>query len=299
MWIVTHTSPDWDAIGYAWLMRRWGGASEAEIRFVNTGSPDPEVLAGAWSVGDTGRVFDPAARRFDHHQLPGRESNETCATLMTYEWLAAQNNTPEREATRSEIEAIHKIVALIYQGDTGLQTGDIAASRLVGIHALLAARLKRGESDEALVAWGCAVLDDLADLAIARKAAARMLHSYTAWRSMDGLVVALEDAPREATGAAFEDGAAFVFFASEDRGSIARGVQRGRSENALPHAGELIGLAAEATSHPGVTAELRQWYLHPAGFFAGRGTAKAPCYEAMTCDIADIAIEFSRMWVRE
>ena len=299
MYLVTHVSPDWDAIGYLWLMRRWGGAERAEIRFVSTGNPDPEVLAGAYSVGDTGRVFDPAALRFDHHQLPGRESNETCATLMVYEWLAAQNNTPEREATRQELEAIHKIIGLIYQGDTGARNAETEASSRIGIHALLATRLKRGESDEALVAWGCAVLDDLADLAIARKAAARMLQTYTTWRSMDGLVVALKDAPREATGAAFEDGAMFVFFASEDRGSIARGVQRGRSENALPHAGELIGLAAEATSHPGITAELRQWFQHPAGFFAGRGTAKAPCHEAMTCDIADIAIEFSRMWVRE
>ena len=41
MYLVTHTSPDWDAIGYLWLMRRWGGAERAEIRFVNTGNPDP------------------------------------------------------------------------------------------------------------------------------------------------------------------------------------------------------------------------------------------------------------------
>jgi len=87
--IVTHMSPDLDAIGYVWLMRRFGSAGDMPVAFVNTGSPDPAVLASAWSVGDTGRVYDPDTRRFDHHQFPGRASNETCATRQAYEWLCA------------------------------------------------------------------------------------------------------------------------------------------------------------------------------------------------------------------
>src|SRR3972149_4062797 len=53
--IVSHVSPDWDAITSLWLLQRFGGFATAAIELVNTGKPDPEILAGAAVVVDTGR----------------------------------------------------------------------------------------------------------------------------------------------------------------------------------------------------------------------------------------------------
>lgn len=291
--IVTHTSPDFDAIGYVWLMQRFGGGADQPVAFVNTGSPDPDVLASAWSVGDTGRIYDPANRRFDHHQLPGRASNETCATLQTYEWLIAHEATPD-------LIAIRPIVELIFCGDTGSPLAGADASRTVGIHALLSAQKANRRTDAELLAYGCDLLDDLADVAIARAHGRAQLHTFTTYRSTDGLVVALDGAPQGATHAAFDAGAQLVFFASEDRGSFARGVQRGNSENGEPHVGMLIDLVSVSTPHIDMIGELMQWYLHPAGFFAGRGTAKAPCATPMRdgLTIAMIAAAVDGVWTR-
>lgn len=291
--IVTHISPDFDAIGYVWLMQRFGGGADQPVVFVDTGNPDPDILASAWSVGDTGRVFDPAARRFDHHQLPGIESNQTCATLQTYEWLIAHETTPD-------LIAIRPIVELIFCGDTGSPLAGADASRTVGIHALLSAQKANRRADAELLAYGCDLLDDLADVAIARAHGAAQLHTFTTYRSDDGLVVALDGAPRGATYAAFDAGARLVFFASEDRGSFARGVQRGNSESGEPHVGELIDLVACSTPHIDLITEINQWFLHPAGFFAGRGTAKAPCETPMRegLTIAMIAAAVNGVWTR-
>ncbi len=261
--------------------------------FVNTGNPDPNVLAGAWAVGDTGREFDPAKRRFDHHQLPGHASNETCATMQTYEWLLSQNATPE-------LVAIRPLIELIFCGDTGSPLAGAEWSRTVGIHALLTAQKLRRRSDAELMEYGCTLLDDLAAVAITRQRGAAQLDMFTTYRSRDGLIVALDGAPQSTTSAAFEAGAKLVFFASEDRGSYARGVQRGNSEDGQPHVGELVDLVACSTPHLDLIGELNQWYLHPAGFFAGRGTAKAPCDTPMRegLTIALIAAEIDNIWQR-
>lgn len=292
--IVTHMSPDFDAIGYVWLMRRFGGASNMPVAFVNTGSPDPNVLASAWSIGDTGRVYDPDARRFDHHQFPGRASNETCATKQAYEWLIAT------QGATLELDAIHPIIELIFRGDTGSPLAGADTSRRVGIHALLSAQKAKRCSDADLLAYGYALLDDLADVAIMRARGRDQLGQYTTYRSNDGLIVALDGAPQGVTAAAFDAGAKLVFFASEDHGSFARGVQRGNAEDGEPHVGALIDLVATSTPHIDMITELNHWFLHPAGFFAGRGTAKAPCSVPMRegLTISMIAAAVDGVWSR-
>lgn len=292
--IVTHTSPDFDAIGYVWLMRRFGGAGDMPVTFVNTGSPDPAVLASAWSVGDTGRVYDPATRRFDHHQFPGHASNETCATRQAYDWLCAT------QGATLELTAIRPIIELIFRGDTGSPLAGADTSRTVGIHALLSAQKAKHGSDADLLAYGGALLDDLADVAIMRARGRDQLEQYTTYRSNDGLIVALDGAPHSVTAAAFDAGAVLVFFASEDRGSFARGVQRAAVEHGQPHVGVLIDLVATSTPHIDMITELSHWFLHPAGFFAGRGTAKAPCPTPMRdgLTISMIAAAVDGVWSR-
>lgn len=197
--IVTHVSPDWDAIGATWLLKRFGGNGfdTADVVFVNTGNPDPQVLAMADAVVDTGREYNPRDYRFDHHQLPGFRANETSATDQVFSWLLTCG---------VDIHHLIPLSNLILCGDTGRKEDGAHYSRLVGIHALLSAQKAKRLSDADLMAWGFSILDDLAATLKARHDAAATLEQHTVYISEDGLLVALHNAPQGATFAAHENG---------------------------------------------------------------------------------------------
>jgi hypothetical protein len=295
--IVTHTSPDWDAIGAVWFLKRYGGLAEDEVVFVNTGNPDPEALEQATAVVDTGREYDPARLRFDHHQFPGRQANDDSAALMVYADVVNPQGMPWLE----------DIALLIFAGDTGKPDFGADWSRHIGIHALLSAlKARRDLDDAALLNTGMWMLDLLAEHLKARYEARATLDRFTVYRSTDGLVRGLRGAPQGATFAAYEDGARLVVFTSESEETVAVGVMRG-GESQEPDAGALVrGLLqdgeCEAPWAPHWdSAEYREmvrWFLHPAGFFAGRGTAKAPDATPLTADFIAICRFIDTAWKR-
>lgn len=295
-YIITHTSPDWDAIGGCWFLQRFGGLGDATVRFVNTGAPDQDILDGATAVVDTGREYDPARRRFDHHHLPGSQANDTSATLQVFAYLAGDNPA---------LDYLKPIAALIWSGDTGRISNYADASRAIGIHALLSAQKAKRLTDEQLLSWGYNILDDLAAHLKAQADARAALDSCVVWQSKDGLVVALEQAPPMATQAAHEAGARLVVFHSDmpDVPSVAVGVMRG-GEAHEPHIGHLIAVICDDwecgldVCSEAVYQEIARWYRHEAGFFAGRGTRKAPVNESLMCSVADIATAIDRAWRR-
>ena len=292
MLIVGHTSPDWDCIGAIWLLMRYGGMDGAEVRFVNTGVPDAAVLAAADAVVDTGRAYDPARRRFDHHHLPGAAASETCATFQVFQHLAPNG----------ELAYLAPLNALILHGDIGSRQYGAEWSRLVGIHALLSNRKARKACDLALLAWGLDILDDLAEYLRARYEAKEMLYISTVYRSDDGLLMALKEAPQHASTAAFEAGARLVLFQHSDPAipTNAIGIWRA-GEWQEPHCGDLVGAAIHVAADEGMHAvvdELVTWYRHEAGFFAGRGTAKAPDARPIVVDLADVARAIDTAWQR-
>jgi len=296
--IVTHTSPDWDAIGATWLLKRFL-LPDAEIAFVNTGNPDQVLLSTADAVVDTGKIFDPARLRFDHHQLAGASSNATCATRQVWMELL-KRNTDVIPGRYEELYTLMPLIDLIYEGDTG--KSDANSSRTVGIHALLSVRKARRDSDQALSAWGFEILDDMAAHLQARATARRSLAQHTTYRSADGLVIALDGAPQGATFAAFDEGARLVVFHSEQPGTVSCGCMRG-GEGDIPHIGDLImqifntaDLMSGETS--AIFVELDRWFRHPAGFFAGRGTAKAPDARPLEVAVSIIAERIDYIWTR-
>ena len=284
--IITHMSPDWDAITSVWLLKRYGGMEDHDVVFVNTGNPDPAVLAAAAAVVDTGRELDPTRRRFDHHHLPGEQSNQTCAAFQVFQHVAPNG----------ELDHLAPLNALILNGDTGGRNYGAEWSRLTGIHALLSVRKARRETDDQLLAWGMAVLDDLAAHLKARDDARRTLDTHMIYQSTDGLFVALRNAPQGATFAAFEQGARLVLFANEAENAI--GLMRA-GEWQEPHCGGLVDLLiVDSQVSADIITETDTWFLHPAGFFAGRGTKKAPRSDPIACDLIALARAVDRGWQR-
>lgn len=293
--IVSHVSPDWDAICSLWLLQRFGGFEDATIALVNTGNPDPDVLASAAAVVDTGRKLDPLHNRFDHHQLLGAEANDCCAASLVFQWLKPLDNP-------AHLEYLAPLIDLIYAGDTGKPAAN--PSRQLGIHALLSAWKARKVADTALIAIGYDVLDDLAAHLKRASEAAPSLDQHTVYRSADGLLIALDGAAQGATFAAFEAGAQLVVWYSPQEGTIAVGINRA-PESGIDCGGLILGLLNDSECNVGpveyggpIYLELCTWYRHNSGFFAGRGTAKAPDTTPLRAPIVDIAAALDAAWRR-
>lgn len=295
MTIVTHTSPDWDAITAVWLLKRYGGMQDHGVAFVNTGNPDADALASAAAVVDTGRELDPTHLRFDHHQLPGQAANDTCAAWEVFKHVS----------NGRELSYLAPLNALILNGDTGGKNYGAGWSRLTGIHALLSVRKARKETDLDLLSWGFSILDDLDSYLKARQEARDTLDQYTVYQSTDYLVRGLAGAPQGATFAAFEEGARLVVFTSQSEGTVACGVMRG-GESQEPHTKSLVlSILNNAECNVGPFAwdseefrELARWFNHNAGFFSGRGTAKAPDPTPLTADFKAICAALDSAWPR-
>jgi len=293
--IVTHTNPDFDAICGVWLLKRFGGLENETVEFVNTGNPDAEKLQKADAVVDTGRRLDSINRRFDHHHLPGQDANNTCAAMQVYQSLKHF----------AEIAHLEPLVNLIFAGDTG--RGEANASRELGLHAILSGckawfseqnpdvRL----SDEAILAYGFGLLDVL-EVRLRKQAKARAeLKEKVIYKSGDGLVWAIRHGSQGSTFAAYDEGARVVVFEGQpievDGGTTYPiGIMRA-GEWTEPNVGKLAERVAVSKSF---ADEIGKWFKHPAGFFAGRGTAKAPVFEPVKIDIAALAEAIDATWLR-
>lgn len=278
-YIITHTAPDLDAILGVWLLKRYHTSlSDANVEYVNTGNPDPDLLAKADAVVDTGKVFDPDNLRFDHHQLPGDESTSTCAAYQVWEYLvkkhamrsailqsvddldagnlegpASRMEKVQQDGVTSSLDHLMPLVLLVFAGDNALKVHGADYSQEVGLHALLSGFKSKNDtystfvSDDDALYWMFALLD-IIDIRLKSLAEAKIeLDEKMVYQSNDGKVVALRHASTAASFAAYEVlGATLVVFEGEPivdtDGEIVSypiGVSR-NSEATRPHIGELV-----------------------------------------------------------
>jgi len=104
--IVTHLSPDLDAIASSWLVKRYmPGWASAEHAFVPAG----ETLGGKKPDENPEIIHvDTGLGRFDHHQFSKRLS----ATKRVFEHLDEENHIREKD-----VEALEKMVAFVTEID--------------------------------------------------------------------------------------------------------------------------------------------------------------------------------------
>lgn len=269
--IATHVWPDLDAGLSVWLLKQFTMAcADAQVVFVNTGNPDPDTLVRASAVVDTGGIWEPLTLRFDHHQLPGEQANATCAAMQVYEYLLSVGE---------DIAHLEPLVKLVFAGDTGRPQAD--ESRLIGLHALVSSQRRRlndermndNEASHVLMEFMFWLFEEVERGLGIKAAAAAALEDSVAWQSDDGRFVALtDDAGGSLTFAAFDAGYEVAMFHTSTTNTI--GVQRARGSEL--NMGAVVRRAIELTGCPDIRAELESWYCHESGFFAGRGTRKAP-----------------------
>jgi len=127
--IITHSSPDLDAITSVWLLMRFlPGWNEAQVNYVPAGerkTPFSDEI-----IQEVNKIkyihVDTGLGPLDHHQIA---SSSVCAASRTWDYVKSQVQKSSNELTSEKIEAIDRLVALIVQIDhfQELFWGDSAA----------------------------------------------------------------------------------------------------------------------------------------------------------------------------
>lgn len=138
--VVTHSGPFHadDVLAVA-LLRRWIDPAATVTR-----TRDPARIARADVVVDVGGVYDPATRRFDHHQAT--YTGPRSAAGLVLEWLHAEGHLPDalfqvlddrlvryvdavdngRVAPRPDVPCYARLVEVANHGNTSFAAFDVA-----------------------------------------------------------------------------------------------------------------------------------------------------------------------------
>ncbi len=169
--IVTHTSPDWDAIGSVWLIKTFlAGWQEAKVEFVPAGSRSPrlkelekvpeEVIV---NVGEDEIIHvDTGLMALDHHQTADQK---VCAATRTWDYIQLQFDKANSEMKREQKEAISRVVAIILADDHFKEvfwadpTADYHEFSLIGV--LEGLKLAKPNQDDFYLSFGMECLNAL------------------------------------------------------------------------------------------------------------------------------------------
>lgn len=289
--IVTHTSPDLDAIRSTWLLLRHR-PELGPVAFTSERDSGASVfnVYQTDAVCDTGSACDEQHLRFDHHQDPNLPS----ATMLVYMHLEAQG---------ALIAHLRQLVELVDAGDFGRI--EAKPSYSLGLHALLNA-FKTKCPDDHQGAWDfvASLLDLLADQLKQRQDARESLESRVRWKSADGLVWAIAEGGQGSGSAAAQQGARLVVWSDtyERDGRTAYNLGCMRYNAQEPHVGDLVATVAASAwlDNVDLYEELETWFRHKQGFMAGVGSPKAdPRWAAPAVPVETIAQAISAAWERD
>src|SRR5947209_2790885 len=105
--IVTHRSPDLDAVVSAWLAQTYLFDGAAQICFLPR-RIDPARHPDDCLV-DIGNLYDPARLRFDHKPPAFADRNATCAAQLVWEHLLVLGKP---------VHHLGPLVRVTFEGDT-------------------------------------------------------------------------------------------------------------------------------------------------------------------------------------
>lgn len=169
--IVTHNSPDWDAITSVWLLKRYlPGWNEAQAQFVPAGErlasskqkPKLDVVIEKINQDEVIHV-DTGLGPLDHHQT---QDDTVSAASVTWDFVQTQNDvlkTPNSDKTKDHIEAISRIVKVVVAIDHFKEvfwdnpSADYHEFSLLGV--LEGLKLQKPNQDEYYVEFGMQCLD--------------------------------------------------------------------------------------------------------------------------------------------
>lgn len=168
--IITHASPDWDAIGSVWLLKKYlPGWQEAKIEFVPAGtrykeSSDLSTLSDpVEKIGDDEVIHvDTGLGPLDHHQT---SDQKICAATRTWDFIQSQFGSAHSQLKPEHKEAVSRVIAVILANDHFREvfwadpTADYHEFSLIGV--LEGLKLAKPDQDSYYVEFGITCLDAL------------------------------------------------------------------------------------------------------------------------------------------
>lgn len=109
--LVTHHSPDLDAIGAVWMLKTFAAQdfADAKVAFVDPGCTisEAEIMSQGMRPQDFEEIVhvDTGLGDFDHHQ-PDRGMQHICATSLTYDYCAQLHPELAHDAALQELVRI-------------------------------------------------------------------------------------------------------------------------------------------------------------------------------------------------
>lgn len=168
--VVTHTSPDWDAITSVWVIKRFlPGWNEAEVKFVNAGERlsnhkfDAKSTDPIEKIGDDEVIHvDTGLGVLDHHQT---SDDKVCGASLSWDYarsqVESQSDTADKWAEKAE--AITRMVKVVVDLDHFKEVfwensaADYHEFSLFGV--LEGIKLQKQNQDEYYVEFGLQLLD--------------------------------------------------------------------------------------------------------------------------------------------
>jgi hypothetical protein len=167
--IVTHTSPDWDAIGSVWLIKKYlPGWSDAEVKFVPAGQrlEESQIKDGDDAIEKIGNDevvhVDTGMGPLDHHQT---SDQNVSGTSRVWDYVKETARKSGMNITKEHDEAVSRIVKIIVDTDHFKEVfwadpdADFHEFSLLGI--LDGLKLSKPNEDDYYVAFGIECLDAL------------------------------------------------------------------------------------------------------------------------------------------
>jgi len=121
-YIVTHTSPDMDAVTSVWLLRKFlGGWDTAEVKFVPAGDrilPLPKGQGFDYAVEKKGEDeyihVDTGMGPLDHHQTP---DTNICGASLAFDFVKKNLVEVRPVINKEKLEALERIVGYVVEVD--------------------------------------------------------------------------------------------------------------------------------------------------------------------------------------
>jgi len=121
-YIVTHTSPDMDAITSVWLLKKFlGGWDKAEVKFIPAGDrllPLPKGQSFDFAIEKKGEDeyihVDTGMGPLDHHQT---KSDKVCGASLTFDFVKKGLVEVKPAINSEKLEALQRIVNFVVEVD--------------------------------------------------------------------------------------------------------------------------------------------------------------------------------------
>lgn len=169
--IVTHTSPDWDAIGSIWVLKKYlAGWQHAMIEFVPAGEiserikgKQVEYHGAVVKIGDDEIIHvDTGMGPLDHHQT---ERQDVSAAGLSWQYVQKELEKAGDHFTSEHKEAIGRMIKIIVDTDHFREIfWPDSASDYIDFSVLAALdgmKLMRPDQDSYYVEWGVETLNSL------------------------------------------------------------------------------------------------------------------------------------------